>query len=263
MEGGRQLHGHRHLLVPVPCSELAIPATADTSTIAARASAIIVADRQRATSSGTGVQTFETEMALVEVEVEVWFKTPERAHVSIQARTFRAVLSKGSTGCPCHHLDTSSRRLTLRQQFPGVHANQPTRFPSRDSRCHPRNNGPLSVTRLSATPFETTGRNPPSRLPSHPSASMYEQRADILDQPSRTRISGRFPTTQLQLHVSSLVHTVDVAKSGSNGELLRDRRQFLQHLSTSLELLLADAAVVNAVLHTNRNAKLVVASRLA
>ena len=53
---------------------------------------------------------------------------------------------------------------------------------------------------------------------------------------------------------------MDVAESRSNGELLRGGRQFLKHLS---ELLLADAAVVNAFHHTTRIAKLGVESRLA
>ena len=56
---------------------------------------------------------------------------------------------------------------------------------------------------------------------------------------------------------------MDVAESGSNGELLRYGRQLLQHLYTSSELFLADAAVINAVLHTTHNAKHCVASRLA
>ena len=46
----------------------------------------------------------------------------------------------------------------------------------------------------------------------------------------------------------NFVHAVDVAESGSNGKLLRDGRQFLQHLYTSSEYLHADAALVNAAM---------------
>ena len=67
--------------------------------------------------------------------------------------------------------------------------------PLTTSRCHPRNNENVVSHQVERHAFETIGRNPPSRLPSHPSARMYEQRTDFLDQPSRTRISGRFPTT--------------------------------------------------------------------
>ena len=95
------------------------------------------------------------------------------------------------------------------------------------SRCHPRNNETLPVTRLSATPLRPLEEI--HRLACHHTLQpVCTNREQIFS----TNLLGRvflegFQQHMLQLHVSSLVHTVDVAESGSNGELLRDGRQFL------------------------------------
>mmetsp|Transcript_39137 Transcript_39137/g.103914 ORF Transcript_39137/g.103914 Transcript_39137/m.103914 type:complete len:228 (+) Transcript_39137:352-1035(+) len=80
-----------------------------------------------------------------------------------------------------------------------------------------------------------------------------------------TNLLGRvflegFQQLRLQLHVSSLVHTVDVAEGCSNGELFRDWRQSLPNLvhifGCRVQLLLAHATVVHTVLRTARDANL-------